>query len=101
MGRGSRSAIPITIGVAAIMLVVGVALGSIAFPVTKTETTTQLSTVTVNTLAFSNCNTTMNISGTEYCALEVTNEIVLGNPGYTVFNASSVILFDGVMFRTI
>lgn len=44
----TRSAILATIGVAVVALVVGVALGSIAFPLTKTEitTTTKLSTVT-------------------------------------------------------
>jgi hypothetical protein len=34
------------VGVAVVMLVIGVAIGSIAFPITKTETTIQLSTTT-------------------------------------------------------
>ena len=39
---GNRTVILTTTGVAAIMLVIGMALGSFTFPMTKTETTTQL-----------------------------------------------------------
>ena len=37
----------IVVGIAVIVLIIGVALGSVAFPMTKTETTTQLSTATL------------------------------------------------------
>lgn len=36
----------LTFGIAAIMLVIGIAIGSIAFPMTNTETTTQLFSIT-------------------------------------------------------
>ena len=42
---GTRTAILKVVGVAVIMLVIGVAIGSVAFPMTRTKTTTQLSTV--------------------------------------------------------
>jgi hypothetical protein len=37
-----------TLGIAAIMLVLGTALGSVAFPMTKTQTSTNFETLTVN-----------------------------------------------------
>jgi len=46
MSDKRQTVIPTTVGVAIIMLVIGVALGSVAFPLTKIGTTTQLSTVT-------------------------------------------------------
>lgn len=42
----NRNANLTILGVAVITLVIGVALGSVAFPMTKTETTTQVSTMT-------------------------------------------------------
>ena len=50
MNNGNkRRGVPLIFGVAVIMLVIGVALGSVVFPMTKTETTLQLSTVTTTT----------------------------------------------------
>lgn len=46
MSSGNRTTIPTIIGVAVIMLVIGMALGSIIFPMTKTETMRQLNTIT-------------------------------------------------------
>ena len=46
MSSKRQTVILTTVGVAVIMLVIGVAIGSVAFPMTKTETTTQLSSVT-------------------------------------------------------
>ena len=52
-------------------------------------------------LTFSSCNTLMNINGTEYCALDVSSDILLGNPGYSYFTSADAIVFNGVTFRTI
>ena len=43
MSTGKSPLIPTIIGVAVVMLLIGVAIGSFAFPTTKTQTTTQLS----------------------------------------------------------
>jgi hypothetical protein len=55
----------------------------------------------VSCSTISNCNSTMAINGSEYCTLDVTNDITLGNPGYSVFNLSNSINFNGVTFTTI
>ena len=106
MNQGKFAA---TVGVAVIMLVIGAAIGSVAFPVTRTETTTALSTITstisavsyVTTLAFSSCTTEITINSTQYCALDVTNDISLGAPGYSVFTKADSIQFNGVAFKTL
>ena len=115
------------VGVVVIMLVIGVAIGSVSFPMTKTqtttqlseetttetqvsvlstiktETTTQLSTVTAihTVVSYAGCGTLMEINGTGYCAIEVSNDIVLGNPGYSYFTSADAIMFNGVTFTTI
>ena len=43
---------------------------------------------------------TMAVSGTEFCSVEVTNDTVLGNPGYSYFKNGSI-SFMGVTFQTI
>ena len=48
MSGKRQTVILTTVGVAVIMLVIGVALGSIAFPLTKTQTTTRETTETAN-----------------------------------------------------
>jgi len=50
-------------------------------------------------LSYSGCNNAITLNGTEYCMLNVSNETLFGNPGYTVFNdAGSSISFNGVTF---
>ena len=53
------------------------------------------------TLTFTSCATILSIQGNQYCALNVANYIELGNPGYTVFNRTKTISFDGVTFRAL
>jgi hypothetical protein len=67
----------IVVGIALVMLVIGVALGSIAIPMTKTETTTQLSsittTVTQNLIRPTTTTLTLNNS---YSAYTITEKII-------------------------
>ena len=58
MRSNRRPVILRTVGVAIVMLVIGVALGSAAFPMIKTETTLQLSTVTFTTSSTQTTTTT-------------------------------------------
>ncbi len=52
-----------------------------------------------NVLTYSGCNNTTALNGTEYCTLNVSNETLFGNPGYSVFNNNdSSISFNGVTF---
>ena len=61
----------LTIGVAVIMLVIGVAIGSVAFPLNKTETKTQTSTSTM----------TATISITRSYPQETITEIIIERSG--------------------
>lgn len=109
------------------MLVIGTALGSVAFPVTKTETTTRLSSVTLtqtetltqssnttisstpsNTKTLSSssgtetintCGSQIALNGTQYCSLDVTNITSIGVPGWATMNRS--VDFMGVNFKTV
>ncbi|MGI0080153.1 MAG: hypothetical protein ACRECH_11065 [Nitrososphaerales archaeon] len=70
------------------------------------STTSKLSLTSVSalssgssTLTFSGCNKTMDINGTQYCMLDVTDETVLVDPGYTVFKKA--ITYNGVTFATL
>ena len=69
--------------------------------VTRTVSTTVVYTSLDVVLEFSDCSTVMNINGTEYCALDVSSDILLGNPGYHYFTTADAIVFNGVTFRTI
>ena len=61
--RSRRTAILTTVGVAVIMLVIGVALGSFAFPTARTQTTTQISIVT-QPVAVRNVTQTLTVTST-------------------------------------
>src|SRR5271157_6260833 len=65
----NRKAILTTLGVAVVMLVMGVAIGSIAFPATKTQTVTNLST-----------QTAVMISRNSSSNYEIETEIILLQP---------------------
>ncbi len=65
-----RTTLLLLVGVAVIMLIIGTALGSIAFPTTETETTTQLQTLTLALSSNSDYTTqTMDCSGAPICGL--------------------------------
>ena len=66
-----------------------------------TITVTSASSISSTTLTFSSCSTVINVNGTEYCALDVSSDILLGNPGYSYFMTADAIVFNGVTFRTI
>ena len=67
----------------------------------RTITVTSTSSISSTTLTFSSCSTLINVNGTEYCALDVSSDILLGNPGYSYFMTADAIVFNGVTFRTI
>src|ERR1700730_2061439 len=112
-----KSSIILTIiGIAGIMLVMGTALGAVAFPITKTETTTFLTSVTLTqskTLTHSSsamtpslvaetidtCSSQIILNATHYCSLDVTNFTSIGVPGRATMNRS--VRFVGVLFQTI
>jgi len=66
------------VGVAAVMLVIGTALGSVTFPMTKNETTTLLSSVTSTQTSI--LTLISNVSGASYPIITITFEIVHVNP---------------------
>ena len=65
----------IVVGVAVIMLVIGVAIGSVAFPITKTTTILQLSTVDVTTSAIATVTTVSYVTPLSY----IPNEVFISN----------------------
>ena len=98
-------------GIVGIALVIGTALGSVAFPLTKTQTTTVLTSKTnteIDTLTQSSsfstetadaCNSQITVNSTLFCSLNVTNITSVGVPGWATMNRS--VYFMGVLFQTV
>jgi len=63
------------VGVAVIMLIIGMALGSVTFPVTRTETTTLLSSVTSTETETQTLLS--NVSGLSYPTITITYQQIL------------------------
>jgi hypothetical protein len=62
------------------------------------EPSPQTTTFTSNTTS-STCSNVVNLNGTDYCALNVTNSTQFAVPGYAVMNAP--VRFMGVLFETV
>jgi hypothetical protein len=81
------------VGVAAVMLVIGTALGSIAFPMTKTETTTFLTSVT------STQTSTMTLISYVSGQYTITEEILQGSfATLTVYTSGNCTEFAGGVY---
>ncbi|MGD0638235.1 MAG: hypothetical protein ABSA72_09385, partial [Nitrososphaerales archaeon] len=98
--------------IAATIVIAGVLISASLFVAvgqpTKTVTTTSTMTKTVTTENTATAETSglksvvflMDVNGSYYWADDVSNDIVIGSPGYSYFVNGSV-AFDGVKFQTI
>lgn len=93
------------LSIAAAIVIAGVLVSASLFAAvgdaTRTISTTATRTLTTTDTPVTNHEVfLLNVSGAYYWAVDVTNDIVIGSPGYSYFLNGSV-AFDGVKFRTV